>query len=202
MAVDESKVKSSLGAVLTWAGGIAGSVIAAVLIWHFTQVKPPAPPPPYPQFGLTGLITDSTTKQPIANAIVTASFENNIKSYTTDGSGAYAFTMDGAKDGPDVVTVDVVANGYSFYRASDLPVMPGDNYAGFPLISNAAPAAAPTPAPAATGGAGAVQPPAAGASGSSGAAVHPVITPIIVQRVMPKNFIRPGISTYIGLKKQ
>jgi hypothetical protein len=100
MAVDESKVKSSLGAVLTWAGGIASAVIAAVLIYHFTQVKPPVPPPTYPQFGLTGLITDSTTKQPIANAIVTASFENNIKSYTTDGSGAYAFTMDGAKGWP------------------------------------------------------------------------------------------------------
>jgi hypothetical protein len=201
MAADESKVKSSVGAVLTWAGGIAGSVIAAVLIYHFTQAPKPVPPPTYPQFGLTGLITDSATKQPIANAIVTANFEDSIKSYTTDGSGAYAFTMDGAKDGPDVVTVDVVANGYSFFRASNLEIMPGDNYAGFPLSSNAP--AAVVAAPAATGSTTGAQPPAAtGSTGTTGVAIHPVVNPIFVERVMPKNFIRPGISTYIALKKK
>ena len=195
MADNESNVKSSLGAVLTLAAGIAGSVIAAVLIWHFTQTPKPVV---YPQFGLTGLVTDSVSRQPIANAIVTADFENNIKSYTTDGSGAYAFTMDGAKDGPDVVTVDVVADGYNFFRASDLSVDPGDNYAGFPLTSNApVAAAAPTGAPAATGGTAVVPPAAAGTTGSLGAAMHP---PIVV-RVMPLNFVRPGVSTYIGSKK-
>jgi hypothetical protein len=203
MAGNESEVKSSLGAVLTWAGGIAGSVIAAVLIYHFTQAPKPVPPPTYPQFGLTGLVTDGSSRQPIANAIVTASFENNIKSYTTDGSGAYAFTMDGAKNGPDVVTVDVVANGYNFFRASNLEIDPGDNYAGFPLISNAPVAVAPTPAPAATGNTAAAQPPAAGPTGTTGVAVHPAFNPgLVVMRVPPKNFVRPGISTYMALKKQ
>ena len=188
---------SKLGAVMTWIAGIAGTVIAAVLIYHLTQPPKPVPTPTYPQYGLTGLVTDSATKQPIANAIVTASFEGSVKSSTTDGAGAYSFAMDGAKFGGDVVTVDVVANGYTFLRVTDLPVSPGDNYAGFPLVSNAPAVAAVTPTPTGTGGT--VVTPATPA-GNAGAAA--MVNPnFVVQRVQPKNFVRPGISTYIPMKK-
>jgi hypothetical protein len=185
---------SKLGAVMTWIAGIAGSVIAAVIIYHLTQPPKPVPTPTYPQYGLTGLVTDSATKQPIAHAIVTASFEGNVKDYTTDGSGEYLFTMDGAKYGPDVVTVDVVADGYAFFRASDLSITPGNNYAGFPLVSNAPAVAAVTPTPAGNGGT-AVTP-----AGNTGGAT--IVNPnFAVQRVQPQNFVRPGISAYIPLKK-
>ncbi len=189
---------SKFGPVMTWIAGIAGSVIAAVVIFYLTRPAPPPPPPTYPQYGLTGLVTDSATKQPIAHAIVTASFEGSVKNYTTDTSGAYAFTMDGAKYGSDVVTVDVVADGYAFFRASDLSITPGDNYAGFPLVSNASAAVAATPTPTGTGGT--VSTPATPAGNPGGAAM--VNPNFVVQRVQPKNFIRPGISTFIPIKKQ
>jgi hypothetical protein len=85
MADDSNKS----GAVLIWLGGIAATVIAGVLLYHFTQ-----PPPPVTQVGLNGFVQEVASQKPVVNAIVTVDLGPKLASQPTDSQGRYAFIMD------------------------------------------------------------------------------------------------------------
>lgn len=130
--------QSNLGAVLTWAGGIAATVIAGVLVYHFTQ--PPAPPPTT-QVGINGFVEDDVTQKPVANAIVTANLGAKLASQPTDSEGRYAFIMDSTVPPAQSINVDVLAGGYQHYTAT-IALTGADTFAGVPLQPVSAPAAA------------------------------------------------------------
>jgi hypothetical protein len=150
---------SKLGAVLTWAGGIAATVIAGVLLYYFTgqksqQQQPPpqqpaqfvavAPPPP-PQVGLDGFVLDVVSQKPIVDAIVTADLGNKLASQPTDNEGRYAFIMDSTTPPAQSISIDVLAGGYVHYTNTVAIAPTGITFAGVQLQPNAPPAAASLP---------------------------------------------------------
>jgi hypothetical protein len=132
--------QSNLGAVLTWAGGIAATVIASVAIYYFTR---PAPPPPTTQVGINGFVEDDVTQKPVANALVTANLGAKLASQPTDSEGRYAFIMDSTVPPAQSINVDVLAGGYQHYTAT-ISLTGADTFAGVPLQ----PVSAPVPPPA------------------------------------------------------
>jgi hypothetical protein len=132
------------GALLTWAGGIAATVIASVLIYYFT--RPPAPIPTT-QVGLDGFVADDVSQKPIANAMVTANLGSTVATQTTDSEGRYSFIMTTtAPTTGESINVDVLAGGYAHYTAAVPIASTGDTFAELPITSTAI-AAPPPPLP-------------------------------------------------------
>jgi hypothetical protein len=145
---------SKFGAVLTWAGGIAATVIAGVLLFYFTgqksQQQPPQQPAQFvqvgpPQVGLDGFVLDVVSQKPIADAIVTADVGSALGSQHTDAQGRYAFFMDSTTPPAQSINIDVLAGGYVHYTNTVPIASTGITFAGVQLQPDAAPAAAPQP---------------------------------------------------------
>jgi hypothetical protein len=170
MPDNESNVK----AVLTWAGGIAATVIASVAIYYFT--RPPAPPATT-QVGINGFVEDNITQKPVPNAIVTANLGPKLASQTTDSEGRYAFIMDSTLPPAQSINVDVLAGGYAHYSAT-VNLTGADTFAGVPLQPASAPVAPPAVAQPAQG-----QP----AQGQPAAPVQPTPKPRLILHV-PQNY--------------
>ena len=128
------------GALLSWIGGIAATVIAGVLVYHFTTPPAPTPAPPSTQVGLNGFVEDDVTKKPVVDAIVTADLGTTLASQPTDSEGRYAFIMDSTTPPAQSINVDVLAGGYEHYTAT-IPLTGGDTFAGIQLQPVAAPVA-------------------------------------------------------------
>jgi hypothetical protein len=110
-------------------GGIAGAVIAGVLVYYFTRPAPAPPPPaPLPQVGLNGYVADVVSKKPIANALVTADLGPKLATQNTDSEGRYSFVMDSIANQAQSASVDVLANGYTRFTTT-VSLNPGDNFA-------------------------------------------------------------------------
>jgi hypothetical protein len=139
----DSSTKS--GAFLTWAGGIAATVIASVAIYYFTRPIPTPPPPPTTQVGLGGFVVDVVTQKPIFDAIVTADVGNKLGSQHTDNEGRYAFSVDSTTPPAQSINIDVLAGGYAHYTNTVPIASTGITFAGIPLQPDAAPVAAPQP---------------------------------------------------------
>ena len=132
--------QSKSGALLTWAGGIAATVIAAVLVYHFTTPPTPTPPPPSTQVGLNGFVEDDVTQKPVVDALVTADLGTKLASQPTDSEGRYAFIMDSTTPPAQSISVDVLAGGYEHYTAT-VTLTGGDTFAGIQLQPVPAPVA-------------------------------------------------------------
>jgi hypothetical protein len=141
MADTQSNVK----AVVTWAGGIAATVIASVLIYHFNQPTPTPPPPPPTQVGLGGFVLDLATQKPVVDAMVTADLGNKFGSQPTDSEGRYLFFIDSTTPPAQSINIDVLAGGYVHYTNTVPIASTGITFAGIQLQSDAAPVAAPQP---------------------------------------------------------
>jgi hypothetical protein len=132
------------GALLSWAGGIAATVIAGVLVYHFTTPPTPPTPPAPTQVGLNGFVEDDVSQKPVVDAIVTADLGTTLASQPTDSEGRYAFIMDSTTPPAQSINIDVLAGGYVHYTAS-VPITSGNNFAGIQLQPVPAPVAAPQP---------------------------------------------------------
>jgi hypothetical protein len=132
------------GALLTWVGGIVATVIAGVLVYHFTTPPAPAPTPPPTQVGLNGFVEDDATQKPVVDAIVTADLGTKLASQPTDSEGRYAFIMDSTTPPAQSINVDVLAGGYEHYTAT-VPLTGGDTFAGIQLQPVPEPVPAPQP---------------------------------------------------------
>ena len=132
------------GALLSWIGGIAATVIAGVLIYHFTTPPAPTPAPPSTQVGLNGFVEDDVSQKPVVDAIVTADLGTTLASQPTDSEGRYAFIMDSTTPPAQNISIDVLAGGYEHYTAT-VPITSGNNFAGIQLQPVPAPVAAPQP---------------------------------------------------------
>jgi uncharacterized membrane protein YeaQ/YmgE (transglycosylase-associated protein family) len=117
---------SKLGALLTWVGGIVGTVIAGVLVYHFTIPQPPV------QVGLNGFVENVVTQQPVVGALVTADLGSQLASQPTDYQGRYAFIMNTTKPPAQTINVDVLIRGYQRYTAT-VRLTGGDTFAGIAL---------------------------------------------------------------------
>jgi len=185
MAVDESKVKSSLGAVLTWAGGIAGSVIAAVLIYHFTQPAPTPPvTPPAPTIApvaLNGVVADANTHTLIGSATVVVTLGTNTVQQLTDPLGRYSVVLAPVGADANMGSMKISAPGYVEYTNS-VALQPGDNYAEIAIDPVPPPAPAPTP-------------------GSQVQPVHVSPPAAIVLKKPPPNYVKKTETAFAGVKK-
>lgn len=147
--------ENSSSSFFKWVGGIAASVITAVLIYHFTT--PPQPPPPTPTVAPTavnGIVADSTSHELIRNALVTVALGPNSAHQETDALGRYSVVLASTSPDPNMGNVDVQAPGHLTYSNTVL-LRPGDNYAeitidAVPPPAPAAPAGAPAPVAAPT----------------------------------------------------
>jgi hypothetical protein len=150
MADDENTSSS----FFKWVGGIAASVITAVLIYHFTQPTPPPPPPPsVAPTAVNGIVADSTSHELIRNALVTVALGPNSAHQATDALGRYSVVLASTSPDPNMGNVDVQAPGHLAYSNTVL-LRPGDNYAEITIDAVPPPppdtaAGAPVPAPAA-----------------------------------------------------
>ena len=152
MADTENKSSGFLKAI----GGIAASVVTAVLIYYLTR---PAPPPPLkPVIAPTefnGFVADSASHQLVRNASVTVALGQNSAHQLTDALGRYSVVL--ASIGPDanMGSVDIQAPGYVAY-SNTVALRPGDNFAeitidAIPPTPASPPIAAPQPQPALPG---------------------------------------------------
>jgi hypothetical protein len=132
--------------LLKWIGGIAASVITAVLIYYLTRPTPT--PPVIEPTALNGVVADSVSHQLIPNASVTVALGQNSAHQSTDELGRYSVVL--ASIGPDanMGSVDIQAQGYVTYT-NTVALRPGDNYAEItidavpPRVSVAVPPAQP-----------------------------------------------------------
>src|SRR6266851_8073277 len=149
MADSENKSSGFLKAV----GGIAGSVITAVLIYYLT--RPAAPKPVIEPTALNGFVADAVSHQLVRNASVTVALGQNSAHQLTDALGRYSVVL--ASIGPDanMGSVDIQAPGYVAY-SNTVALRPGDNFAeitidAIPPTPASPPIAAPQPQPAPPG---------------------------------------------------
>lgn len=120
------------GALLSWIGGIAATVIAGVLVYHFTTPPTPKPTLPPTQVGLNGFVEDDVTQKPVVDAIVTADLGAQLASQPTDSEGRYAFIINSTTPPSRSINVDVLAGGYEHYTAT-VALTGGDTFAGIQL---------------------------------------------------------------------
>jgi hypothetical protein len=188
MAVDEGKVKSSIGAVLTWAGGIASAVITAVLIYHFTQPTPTPPVTPPAQaispVALNGVVADATTHTLIGSATVIVTLGPNTVQQVTDPLGRYSVVLAPVGADANMGNVKVAAPGYVAYSNS-VALQPGDNYAEIAIDPVPPPAPSPTP-----GSPVKVQP------------IQVLPPAAIVLKRPPPNYVKSAETAFAGLKKK
>jgi hypothetical protein len=167
-----SESSSVLSGFIKWAGGIAASVIAAVLIYHFTR----PPPTPIQSVDFYGVVADAASHALISNARVVVSLGTNSVSQQTDSLGKYNLVLMPASSGEVMGDIKISASGYQEYSNS-VPLRPGGNFAEITLQSVHSPAA-----PAAV----------AAASGPTAGSLHiPLHVAGIVLRQPPPNFKRP-----------
>lgn len=140
-AANASESSSALSGIVRWAGGIAASVIAAVLIYHFTR---PTPPPQSLDF--YGVVADAASHALISNAKIVVSLGSNSVSQETDALGKYNVVLESAAPGSVMGDVTVSAGGYQEY-SNTVPLQPGSNFAEITLqsVHPAPPAAAAAP---------------------------------------------------------
>jgi hypothetical protein len=192
----DTEDKSS--AFLKWIGGIAASVITAVLIYHFTEPTPPPPPPPsVAPTAVNGIVADSATHELIRNALVTVALGPNSAHQATDALGRYSVVLASTSPDPNMGNVDVEAPGHLAYSNTVL-LRPGDNYAeitidAVPPPPAGAPAATPTPDTAPTPAATPAQP-------NPGVAINPALIAHgrIVLKAPPPGYTK-AITTYSGV---
>jgi hypothetical protein len=199
--------ENSSSSFFKWVGGIAASVITAVLIYHFTN--PPQPPPPPPTVAPTavnGIVADSTSHELIRNAVVTVALGPNSAHQATDALGRYSVVLASTSADPNMGNVDVQAPGHLAYSNTVL-LRPGDNYAEItidavpptPPTVAAAPAGAPAPVAAPTPAASPTLPPAtAPTPGAGGMNPALVARARIVLKAPPPGYTK-AITTYSGV---
>jgi hypothetical protein len=110
-------------------GGVAGTVIAAVLIYYFTRPAPVTPPPPTVSF--EGLVSNGVTHDPVANASVTVSIGSNSVQQNTDMEGRYSVVLNGTT-AADMGTVAIQAPGYDPY-SNTVALTSGENFTEIPI---------------------------------------------------------------------
>jgi hypothetical protein len=184
LAADEGKVKSGIGAILSWAGGIASAVITAVLIYHFTQPAPPVTPPAptIAPVALNGVVANSATHTLIGSANVTVTLGPNTVQQLTDPLGRYSVVLVPVGADANMGNVKIAAPGYVDYSNS-VELQPGNNYAEIAI--NPVPPPSPTP-----GSPVAVQP------------VQLVPHAGIVLKKPPANYVKSSETAFAGLKKK
>jgi hypothetical protein len=200
MEVPLADTENTSSAFLKWIGGIAASVITAVLIYHFTQTTPPPPPPPSVEAtAVNGIVADSVTHELIRNALVTVALGPNSAHQATDALGRYSVVLASTSPDPNMGNVDVQAPGHLAYSNTVL-LRPGDNYAeitidAVPPPAPAAPAGAPAPVAAPTPAAAAPTQQTPGP-----AAVNParIARAQIVLKAPPPGYTK-AITTYSGV---
>jgi len=193
----DTEDKSS--AFLKWIGGIAASVITAVLIYHFTQTTPPPPPPPtVAPTAVNGIVADSTTHELIRNALVTVALGPNSAHQATDALGRYSVVLASTSPDPNMGNVDVEAPGHLTYTNTVL-LRPGDNYAEI-TIDAVPPPPAPTPSGAPTPAPAAAPAPAPAAQGPAIGGMKPALIAHaqIVLKAPPPGYAK-AITTYSGV---
>jgi hypothetical protein len=136
----ETENKSS--AFLKWIGGIAASVITAVLVYYLTRPAPP-PTPPVAQTEMDGYVADSVSQKLVRNASVTVRLGQNSVHQLTDQSGRYSVVLASTGSEPNMGSVDVRASGYADY-SNTVPLRPGENFAEI-LIDEIPPSSAAAP---------------------------------------------------------
>lgn len=129
---DTAGSSSMFSGLIKWVGGIAASVIAAVLIYHFTHPTPP--PPPVPSVEIYGVVADAASHALIANAMVVLSLGSGSVSQQTDSLGKYNMVLESAGTGPVMGDVKITAAGYQPYNNS-VTLQPGSNFAEITLQS-------------------------------------------------------------------
>jgi len=139
---------SALSSFVKWAGGIAASVITAVLIFWLT--RPPHPPQPTPKpasLVVAGRVFDLSSNKLLPGVNVTLSAGSYSGHQSTDSEGRYGFSVDGV-DPSSIATLTIVASGYAPdpYIAEQTLVQMSDSDGDEPLNS-ATPPAAPTAGP-------------------------------------------------------
>jgi len=182
LAADEGKVKSGIGAILSWAGGIASAVITAVLIYHFTQPAPPVTPPAatIAPVALNGVVANSATHMLIGSANVTVTLGPNTVQQLTDPLGRYSVVLAPVGADANMGNVKIAAPGYVEYSNS-VALQPGNNYAEIAID--------PVPPPSA---------PAPVAGTTPAAAPHASI----VLKKPPPDYVKSAETAIAGLKKK
>jgi len=110
-------------------GGVASTVIAAVLIYYFTRPTPVTPPPP--TLSVEGLVTNETTHDPVANASVTVSIGSNSVQQNTDTEGRYSVVLNGTTTA-NMGTIAIQAAGYDPY-SNTVALTTGENFTEIPI---------------------------------------------------------------------
>lgn len=150
MAETETKSWTFLKGV----GGVVGTVIAAVLGWHFTH--PPTPTltpasiatPETPSVALNGIVADAATHQLLRRAGVTVTLGANSVHQDTSDDGQYHVSLPAIGTTQSMGRVDIKAAGYTPYSNS-ISLQPGDRYYEITLDAIPVP---PVATPAATPG--------------------------------------------------
>ena len=128
---------------LGWLGGIAASVITAVLIYHFTGTPPPPPPPPETAF--EGMVIDGEQDVPVQNALVSFEISDGASNADyhdiSDEHGSYGIKLAGLSKSTTVI-LRVNKKGYQEH-SKQFPAI-ADNNRYDPVLT---PAPGPVPKP-------------------------------------------------------
>jgi len=125
MADDDSKS----WALLKGIGGVAGTVIAAVIIYFITRPTPP--PPTTPTVSFEGLVSNETTHDPVANASVTVTIGPNSVQQNTDMEGRYSVVLNGSSTA-NMGAIAIQAAGYDPY-SNTVALTTGENFTEIPI---------------------------------------------------------------------
>lgn len=182
---------TTISGLLKWIGGIAASVITAVLIYHL--IPSATPPSPVQNAEFYGVVADATSRSPVPNATVALVVGQNSVSQHTDNLGQYNVVLEGTGAVAVMGDVTVSADGYKPY-SNTVALQPGNNFAEITLLSNA-PAVAVAPP---TGQQPRVSP--AQPAPSAAAAVAPPSASAITFRKPPPSFVRRTTQVILHAK--
>lgn len=138
------KKSGAINKFLGWAAGIAGTVIASVLIYHFTT---PAPPVTF-----EGMVINGAVNAPLQGAMVSfeiADTPGGPYHDFTDEHGSYRLGFNGLKNRSRAV-IRAEANGFQPSRPLALASLTSDNRADFvlhPIPAHTGPGPTPSPTP-------------------------------------------------------
>jgi hypothetical protein len=141
---------SPISKFLRWAGGIVGTVIASVLIYHFTTPKPA--PLPAPPITFEGMVINGAVNAPLQGAMV--SFEitdapGGPYHDFSDEHGSYRIDFAGLKTTSSAV-LRAQANGFQPSQQVSLASIATNNRADFvlhPVPPSDIPGPGPSPTP-------------------------------------------------------
>jgi hypothetical protein len=129
MADPPSATTSTFSSLLKGVGGIAASVIAAVLIYYLTRPAPTPPtPPPVQTTEINGFVADAASLKLLPNAVVVVALGQNSVSQQTDELGRYNVALVNTGSALVMGEVSTKANGYKPY-SNTVALKPGDNFA-------------------------------------------------------------------------